>query len=185
MVLGAAVLAGTLVWCWPAAATAVDPAGTAPWAVLAAGLLFSPIAWHNYLLLWPGVLLLLAGAGQNAAPVPARPCGGAARRGRGPGVVERGVAARCLVERDLGRSLYCAVLLAYWWVLLSSARVASEPRQAGWRTGSRARSRRARRRWSPSAPPPASRSRTVARRARGVTRWPPGVASRAPGGSVR
>ena len=53
----------------------VDPAGTAPWAVLAAGLLMSPIAWHNYLmLLWPGVLLLLARGGPGRTGPDARRC---------------------------------------------------------------------------------------------------------------
>ena len=66
------MLVGTLVW-WAATATGIDPAGTALWAVLAAGLLFSPIAWHNYLmLLWPGVLMLIALAAAAATPRPWR-----------------------------------------------------------------------------------------------------------------
>ena len=66
--VGAAIVVGTLAWFGmrtrrfgidPARGT--DPAGTAPWAVLAAGLLVAPISWHNYLiLLWPGLLLVVA-----------------------------------------------------------------------------------------------------------------------------
>jgi alpha-1,2-mannosyltransferase len=115
--LGLAVLGGTLATLHRRRA-AVDPAGTAPWVVLAAGLLLSPIAWHNYLmLLWPGLLLLLV---------------------RGRDIYRPGRAAVLLAVAVVpvswnalwppgvwwglpGRSLYCAVLLAYWWVLLSSA----------------------------------------------------------------
>lgn len=67
-VVGAVVVAGTLAWfgvrtrrSGPDAARGLDPAGTAPWAVLAAGLLVAPISWHNYLvILWPGLLLVVA-----------------------------------------------------------------------------------------------------------------------------
>jgi arabinofuranan 3-O-arabinosyltransferase len=116
--LGLAVLAGTL------ASLArrrphVDPAGTAPWAVLAAGLLVSPIAWHNYLmLLWPGVIALLGRDGR----APHRP---------GRAAVLLALAVVPVSWGTLwppgtwwsapGRSLYCAILLAYWWVLVSSA----------------------------------------------------------------
>jgi arabinofuranan 3-O-arabinosyltransferase len=69
LVAGLAVLAGTLVWIGRHR-DRIDPAGTAPWAVVAAGLLFSPIAWHNYLLLLvPGVLVLITlGRGALAPP---------------------------------------------------------------------------------------------------------------------
>jgi arabinofuranan 3-O-arabinosyltransferase len=114
---GLAVLAGTLALLARRRAH-VDPAGTAPWAVLAAGLLLSPIAWHNYLmLLWPGVLALVAGD-----RTPHRP---------GRAAVLLAVAVVPVSWNALwppgvwwalpGRSLYCAVLLAYWWVLLSAA----------------------------------------------------------------
>jgi arabinofuranan 3-O-arabinosyltransferase len=92
----------------------VDPTGTAPWAVLAAGLLLSPIAWHNYLmLLWPGLLVLLA-RGPRYRP--------------GRVAVLLAVAVVPVSWNALwppgewwalpGRCLYCAVLIAYWWVLL-------------------------------------------------------------------
>ncbi|TWF78836.1 arabinofuranan 3-O-arabinosyltransferase [Pseudonocardia hierapolitana] len=121
MLAGLAVLVGTLVWIGRRR-DRIDPAGTAPWAVLAAGLLFSPIAWHNYLmLLFPGALALvplglgaLTAAGLALAVIPV------SWNADWP---PEGVGA------DLARSLYCAILVGYWAVLLSSSvrRVADEP----------------------------------------------------------
>ncbi len=67
-VVGGLLVVGTLAWFGVRtrrygadAARGTDPAGTAPWAVLAAGLLAAPISWHNYfILLWPGLLLVVA-----------------------------------------------------------------------------------------------------------------------------
>lgn len=109
--VGLAVLAGTLIWCGRHRQE-IDPAGTAPWAVLAAGLLFSPIAWHNYLLLLvPGALVVAA---------------------RGQRLVAAAMLAAALVPVSWGAewpsdapvplSLYSAILLAWWLVLLSLAR---------------------------------------------------------------
>jgi arabinofuranan 3-O-arabinosyltransferase len=121
MLAGLAVLVGTLVWIGRRR-DRIDPAGTAPWAVLAAGLLFSPIAWHNYLmLLFPGALALvplglgaLTAAGLALAVIPVSWNADWSPEGLGA---------------DLGRSLYCAILVGYWAVLLSSSvrRVAEEP----------------------------------------------------------
>jgi arabinofuranan 3-O-arabinosyltransferase len=113
MLAGLAVLAGTLVWIGRNRHR-IDPAGTAPWAVLAAGLLFSPIAWHNYLLLlFPGALALvplglgaLTAAGLALAVIPVSWNADWPPEGVGPA---------------LARSLYCAVLIGYWAVLLSSS----------------------------------------------------------------
>ena len=101
----------------------VDPAGTAPWAVLAAGLLLSPIAWHNYAAPWPGLLLLLAAESRENGH------GARYRSGRATvllAVMVIPVSWNAVWPPEawwsaIGRSLYCAVLLAYWWVLLSSA----------------------------------------------------------------
>jgi arabinofuranan 3-O-arabinosyltransferase len=137
--LGLAVLCGTLA-VLARRRDVLDPAGTAPWAVLAAGLLLSPIAWHNYLmLLWPGLLLLLEGE----------------RRGRGhsrpyrPGRVAVLLAVAIVPVSwnaiwppppepwwsHVGRSLYFVVLATYWWVLLSSS--LSEKSGAGSSSGER------------------------------------------------
>jgi arabinofuranan 3-O-arabinosyltransferase len=118
MLLGAVVLVGTLLWLGHRRAD-VDPTGTAMWAVIAASLLFSPIAWHNYLmLLWPGMLILLARGRTNlvavAFAVALIPVSWNAEwppDGVGPAVA---------------RSLYCVILLGYWWSLSRSA-VSAEP----------------------------------------------------------
>ena len=108
---GLVLLVATLAWCgWHR--SEIDPAGTAPWAVLAAGLLFSPIAWHNYLLLLvPGALVVAA---------------------RGRGTVAAGMLAAALVPVSWGvewppdaavpLSLYSAILLGWWLALLVHAR---------------------------------------------------------------
>ena len=119
--------------------------------MLAAGLLMSPIAWHNYLLLlWPGVLLLLARGGpQIRHSTPYQP---------GRAAVLLAVAVIPVSWNALwpagewwalpGRMAYCAVLLAYWWVLLSPSR--TEPLRSG-APGSAGRVAEG---VAPSAPPP-------------------------------
>jgi alpha-1,2-mannosyltransferase len=120
MLAGLAVLVGTLVWIGRRR-DRIDPAGTAPWAVLAAGLLFSPIAWHNYLmLLFPGALALVPlGLGAITAAALAVAVIPVSWNADWP---PEGVAA------DLARSLYFAILVGYWAVLLSSS-VRSAPEE--------------------------------------------------------
>jgi arabinofuranan 3-O-arabinosyltransferase len=86
----------------------VDPAGTAVWAVLAAGLLLSPIAWHNYLmLLWPGVLVLIALGRTATATVMFAVA-----------VIPVAWNAAVVPAVATGRSLYVVILVGYWAVLL-------------------------------------------------------------------
>ncbi len=112
LAIGLVVLVGTLVWCGRER-DRIDPAGAAPFAVIAASLLLSPIAWHNYLmLLLPGVLLMIAlRRGGLAAALLA--------------VTLVPVSWNAIWPPDaglygaVGRSLYWAILLAYWLSLLS------------------------------------------------------------------
>ncbi len=123
LVFGLVLLVGTLAWLGrrrnDQPGDRIDPAGTAPWAVIAAALLFAPIAWHNYLLLLvPGVLVLLA------------------RHRRATAAALLAVAVVPVSwntfwpEGSLGRSLYAAILLAYWIALLSAAPLREAPLRA-------------------------------------------------------
>lgn len=101
------------------AARGTDPAGVAPWVVLATGLLAAPISWHNYLvLLWPGLLVVVASG----------------RVGDTRRVVVGALLALAVVPitwSDLwvdgdpftpaGRAFYSAILLATWLTLLRPA----------------------------------------------------------------
>lgn len=119
LVAGLAVLAGTLLWAGRQRRR-LPPTGTVLFAVIAAGLLFSPIAWHNYdMLLFPGMFALVT--------------------------LRRGAAAAALLALAaipvswnvsdapggllgvVGGSLYAALLVAYWIIF---ARSASEPAAA-------------------------------------------------------
>ena len=142
--------------CWPArwpccagGAAQVDPAGTAPWAVLAAGLLMSPIAWHNYLmLLWPGVLLLLA----RGAETRRTPTGPAGPRCCSPWRWCRCRGTRCGRPGSGGRSPAGSVLRRAAGLLVGAALVARRARPgrpgrpAGWPRASPPPMRRRRRR---------------------------------------
>ncbi|MBW0102116.1 glycosyltransferase family 87 protein [Pseudonocardia sp. KRD291] len=100
-------------------ARGADPAGVAPWAVLATGLLTAPISWHNYLIvLWPGLLVVVASG----------------RAGDTRRVVVGALLALAFIPitwSDLwapgdpftlvGHALYTAILLAAWLTLLRPA----------------------------------------------------------------
>jgi len=95
------------------------------WALVAASLLASPIAWHNYLvLLGPGVLLLLARGRAAAAflllalqAVPAQ----------WPLIWnERGT-----VAATLAMTLYLYILIAHWLALLAATKEPSRGPEAG------------------------------------------------------
>lgn len=113
MAVGLVVLVGTLVWCGRHR-DRIDPAGTVLWAVVAAGLLLSPIAWHNYLmLLFPGALMLITlGRGAATAVMLAVAVIPVSWNADWPAEG---------VGQAVGRSLYFLVLLGYWTVLLRSA----------------------------------------------------------------
>jgi hypothetical protein len=108
---GLAALGSTLSWV-ARRRERVDPAGTAPWVILAAGLLLSPIAWHNYsMLLWPGVLVVLASGHRGLAATMLA-------------LAVVPISWNAVLPFDgpvaaFGRSLYCAILLFYWLVLLA------------------------------------------------------------------
>lgn len=111
---GLVVLVATLLWAGRRR-DRVEPAGPVLFAVLAAGLLFSPIAWHNYgMLLFPGLFLLIAlGRGAAAAALlalAAIPVSWNVPDGPGPW---------------LHGSLYFLILLGSWWVFLRSAEPAT------------------------------------------------------------
>ncbi|HEY4421413.1 MAG TPA: glycosyltransferase family 87 protein, partial [Pseudonocardia sp.] len=113
LLIGGVLLVSTA---WAARRPPADGLDTALWAMAAAALLASPLSWHNYLLvLMPGVVVLIA-------------CG------RWP------VAALLLALSLIGMewppiwygddntvpalpvSLYCAILLTYWFALLPRPR---------------------------------------------------------------
>ncbi|GAA3246384.1 hypothetical protein GCM10017691_54400 [Pseudonocardia petroleophila] len=85
------------------------------WAVTAASLVASPVTWNTYLVvLAPGVLVVLARSRAAAAPLLAAALIGQEWPGLWYG--DDGTASA------LPLSLYCAVLLAHWAVLLRHAR---------------------------------------------------------------
>jgi arabinofuranan 3-O-arabinosyltransferase len=110
LVTGVIVLGGTLV-VLARYRQRVDPGGTAVWAVLAAGLLLSPIAWHNYLmLLWPGALVVIALGRTATATVMFAVA-----------VIPVAWNAAVVPAVATGRSLYFVILVGYWAVLLRRA----------------------------------------------------------------
>lgn len=120
---GALLLVGTLAWCGRHR-DRIHPDGTVVWAVIAAGLLLSPIAWHNYLmLLFPGALVLITlGRGAATAVMLAVAVIPVSWNADWPA---QGVG------QSVARSLYCAILLGYWVVLLGSASPASPSSGSG------------------------------------------------------
>jgi hypothetical protein len=113
LVAGVLLLVGTLAWIGRHR-DRIDPAGAVVWAVVAAGLLLSPIAWHNYLmLLFPGALLLITlGRGAATAVMLAVAVIPVSWNADWPAEG---------VGQAVGRSLYFVILLGYWGVLLLSA----------------------------------------------------------------
>lgn len=112
-VLAVAVVAGTL---WLVRRCGPD----ALWAVAAAALVASPVTWNTYLVvLAPGVLVVLARSRAAAAPLLALALLGQEWPALWYG--DDGTAPA------LPLSLYCAVLLAHWAVLLRHALVRPAP----------------------------------------------------------
>lgn len=128
--LGVLVVLATFARCAHRGDGRAGAAGTGIWTIIAAGLLTAPITWHNYLLLlWPGVLVLVA----QGARKPGRRAVAAALLAL-PAVP---VSWATLWTPDdplspAGRSLYCVILLGFWAALLAAARDgAAEPGSSG------------------------------------------------------
>lgn len=117
--VGGALMVGTLVLIavrTHRSGIGTDPAGAAPWVVLATGLLAAPISWHNYLIvLWPGLLVVVASG----------------RAGDTRRVVVGALLALAVIPitwsdlwpagnpfTPVGTAFYSAVLLATWLTLL-------------------------------------------------------------------
>lgn len=117
--VGGALMVGTLVLIavrTRRSGIGTDPAGAAPWVVLATGLLAAPISWHNYLIvLWPGLLVVVASG----------------RAGDTRRVVVGALLALAVIPitwsdlwpagnpfTPVGTAFYSAVLLATWLTLL-------------------------------------------------------------------
>jgi alpha-1,2-mannosyltransferase/arabinofuranan 3-O-arabinosyltransferase len=105
------------------------PGPLALWSLVAASLLLSPVAWHNYLVLvFPGAIVVLHQRRHAAAALLCLPL---IDVNWSKLVVGDGLIAH------LGQSLYCGILLTYWLVLLPRERSQDQPAEldqevTGW-----------------------------------------------------
>lgn len=117
-VAGLAVLAVTLVWAGRHRHR-LPPTGTVLFTIVAAGLLCSPIAWHNYLmLLFPGVFVLIA-LHRGAAAWPMLALAAIPVSWNAPD-------APGGLLGDVGGSLYLVILVGYWITLARSASLTTD-----------------------------------------------------------